>query len=95
MGPRKLGAPQMIESMGLYASTIDLGLASVPWADFRTTQGAIKLHTGLNHAGYLPEFITVTDGKTRDLEVGRTLEFPQGSRLAIDRGYPDYTWYEA
>ncbi len=77
----------------LDASTIDLGLASVPWADFRTTQGAIKLHTGLNHAGYLPEFIPVTDGKPSELEVGRTLEFPQASRLAIDRGYPDDAWY--
>ncbi len=78
----------------LDASTIDLCLSVFPWADFRSTKGAIKLHGGLNHAGYLPEFVTVTGGKTSDIEVGRTLEFPQGSRVAIDRGYNDYAWYK-
>ncbi len=70
----------------LDASTIDLYLFAFPWADFRTTKGAIKLHVGLNHAGYLPEFVTVTDGKTSDIEAGRVLEFPKGSMVAIDRG---------
>jgi len=62
-------------------------------ADFRTTKGAIKLHVGLNHSGYLPEFVTITDGKTSDIEAGRALEFPKGSMVAIDRGYNDYGWY--
>ena len=75
------------------ASTIDLCLSVFPWADFRSTKGAIKLHVGLNHDGYLPEFVTVTDGKTSDIEVGRTVEFPKGSMVAIDRGYNDYAWY--
>jgi len=57
----------------LDASTIDLCLSVFPWADFRTTKGAIKLHVGLNHAGYLPEFVTVTEGKKHDVIVGRTL----------------------
>ena len=78
----------------LDASTIDLCLSVFPWADFRSTKGAIKLHVGLNHDGYLPEFVTVTDGKTSDIEVGRTLEFPTGSMVAIDRGYNDYAWYK-
>ena len=77
----------------LDASTIDLCLSAFPWADFRTTKGAIKLHIGLNHAGYLPEFVTITDGKTSDIEAGRALEFPKGSMVAIDRGYNDYAWY--
>ena len=77
----------------LDASTIDLCLSAFPWADFRTTKGGIKLHVGLNHAGYLPEFVTITDGKTSDIKVGRTLEFPKGSMVAIDRGYNDYAWY--
>ncbi len=77
----------------LDASTIDLCLSAFPWADFRTTKGAIKLHVGLNHNGYLPEFVTVTEGKTSDIEMGRTLEFPKGSIVAIDRGYNDYAWY--
>ena len=77
----------------LDASTIDLCLSAFPWANFRTTKGAIKLHVGLNHAGYLPEFVTITDGKTSDIEAGRALEFPKGSMVAIDRGYNDYAWY--
>jgi len=47
----------------------------------------------LNHSGYLPEFVTITDGKTSDIEAGRALEFPKGSMVAIDRGYNDYGWY--
>ena len=77
----------------LDATTIDLCLSVFPWADFRTTKGAIKLHVGLNHAGYLPEFVTVTDGKTHDVTVGRALRIPRGSIVAIDRGYNDYGWY--
>ncbi len=78
----------------LDASTIDLCLSVFPWADFRTTKGAIKLHVGLNHAGYLPEFVTVTEGKTHEVTVGRTLQFPKGSMVTVDRGYNDYTWYK-
>jgi len=78
----------------LDASTIDLCLSIFPWADFRTTKGAIKLHVGLNHAGYLPEFVTITEGKTSDVTIGRTLAFPKGSIVAIDRGYNDYAWYQ-
>ena len=77
----------------LDATTIKLCLAAFPWADFRTTKGAVKLHVGLNHSGCLPEFVTITDGKTSDLAIARTLHFPKGSIVAIDRGYNDYDWY--
>ena len=78
----------------LDASTIDLCLSVFPWADFRTTKGAIKLHVGLNHGGYLPEFVTVTDGKTADITVGRMLTFPKGSIVVMDRAYNEYAWYK-
>lgn len=78
----------------LDASTIDLCLSAFPWADFRTTKGAIKLHVGLNHAGYLPEFVTITEGKKHDVTVGRILNFPKGSMVAIDKAYNDYAWYK-
>jgi len=68
----------------LDSSTIDLCLSVFPWANFRTTKSAIKLHVGLNHRGYLPEFVTITEGKTSDIEIGRTLQFPQGSIVAVD-----------
>ena len=78
----------------LDATTIELCLSAFPWADFRTTKGAVKLHVGLNHRGCLPEFVTLTDGKTSDIAIGRTLRFPKGSLVAIDRGYNDYAWYK-
>ena len=78
----------------LDASTIDLCLSMFPWADFRTTKGAIKLHVGLNHDGYLPEFVSITDGKCADVSAGRKVNFPKGSIVVMDKGYNDYQWYK-
>lgn len=78
----------------LDATTIDLCLSAFPWAEFRSTKGAIKLHVGLNHQGYLPEFITVTEGKTHDITAARTMNLPQGSIVVVDKGYNDYEWYK-
>lgn len=77
----------------LDASTIDLCLNVFPWAKFRTTKGAIKLHVGLDHDGMLPAFVTITDGKTHDMTAARALRLPKGSIVAVDRGYTDYAWY--
>lgn len=65
-----------------------------PWADFRTTKGAIKLHVGLNHAGYLPEFVSITEGKVHEVNIGKLMKFPKGSIIAMDKGYNDYSWYK-
>lgn len=78
----------------LDATTIDLCLSAFPWAEFRSTKGAIKLHVGLSHEGYLPEFITVTDGKTHDITAARAMDLPQGSIVVVDKGYNDYAWYK-
>jgi putative transposase len=77
----------------LDASTIDLCLSVFPWAKFRTTKGAVKLHVGLDHDGLLPAFMTITDGKTHDITAARTLTLPKGSIVVFDRGYTDYAWY--
>ena len=66
------------------ASTIDLCLAAFPWASFRRTKGAIKLHVGVDQAGHLPTFISVTDGKT-GVTVARTWTFPAGSVVVAAR----------
>jgi len=78
----------------LDASTIDLCLSVFPWAKFRTTKGAIKLHVGIDHSGYLPTFMTITDGKVHDISMGRTLKLPKQSIVVFDRGYTDYKWYK-
>lgn len=77
----------------LDASTIDVCLSMFPWAKFRQAKGGIKLHVGLDHAGMLPTFVSITDGKTHDVTAGRALALPTGSIVAFDRGYTDYNWY--
>ena len=51
--------------ISLDASTIDLCLAVFPWATFRRNKGAVKLHVGLDHHGYLPDFVTITEAILR------------------------------
>ena len=77
----------------LDASLIDLSLSIFPWAHFALGKAAVKLHVGLDHAGHLPAFATVTESKVTDVEVGRTLQFPKGSIVAFDKGYVDYQWF--
>ncbi len=78
----------------LDASILDLCLSVFPWADFRTRKGVIKLHVGLSHAGYLSEFVTITEGKSQGITIGHTLNFPKGSIVAVDKAYNDYDWYK-
>jgi Domain of unknown function (DUF4372)/Transposase DDE domain len=79
--------------MSLDGSIIDLSVSMFDWAKFRRTKGAIKLHLLLDHDGYLPSFAVVTEGKTSEIKVARTLRFAPGTILAIDRGYVDYQWF--
>lgn len=79
--------------LSMDASTIALCLSLFPWAKFRQTKGAVKLHLLLNHEGYLPVFAHITPGKTHEVRVGRTWEFPKGSIVAFDRGYWDYAFF--
>jgi hypothetical protein len=76
------------------ASTIDLCLSVFPWAKFRQTKGAVKLHAVLDHDGLLPTFIDITDGKTHEVNIGRGIKLPKGSILTMDRGYIDYEWFQ-
>src|ERR1022692_3353866 len=70
-------------------SVIDLSVSMFDWAKFRRTKGAIKLHLLLDHDGYLPSFAVVTEGKSSEIKVARTLRFAPGTILAVDRGYID------
>jgi len=82
------------ELYSMDASTIDLCLSVFPWASFRTAKGGIKLHVAMNHKGNLPEFVTVTEARTHEVNEGRRVDFPKGSIVAVDRGYTDYEWYK-
>src|SRR5450631_1599650 len=79
--------------MSLDGSIIELSASMFDWAKYRRRKGAVKLHLLLDHDGYLPSFAVVTEGKTSEIKVARTLRFDPGTILAIDRGYNDYEWF--
>lgn len=76
----------------LDASTIELCLSLYNWAKFRTTKGAVKLHVKLNHDGYLPSFVVLTEGKVHEQRVAPRIPFEAGDVLVFDRGYSDFGW---
>lgn len=74
----------------LDSTTIDLCLSLFPWAKFRQTKGAVKLHLLLDHEGYLPDFALITDGKATDVKTAYNIVLAPGSIVAVDRGYCDF-----
>ena len=74
----------------LDASTIDLCLSLFPWARFRKTKGAIKLHTLLDLRGSIPSFISVTEGNVHDVNVLDELIPEPGAFYIMDRAYLDF-----
>ena len=75
----------------LDSSTIDLCLSLFPWARFRRTKAAIKLHTLLNLRGSIPEFIHISDGKLHDVNILDVLPVQPSAFYVMDRGYVDFT----
>ena len=74
----------------LDATTIDLCLSVFPWAQFRRTKAAVKLHTLLDLRGNIPSFIHISDGKLHDVNVLDILLPEPGAFYVMDRGYLDY-----
>jgi IS4 transposase len=74
----------------LDATTIDLCLSLFPWAKFRTTKAAVKLHTLLDLRGAIPSFIHISDGKLHDVNVLDVLLPEPGAFYVMDRGYLDF-----
>ena len=75
----------------LDASTIDLCLSLFPWAKFRSTKAAIKLHTLLDLRGNIPSFMAITDGKVHDVNILDILLLEVGAIYVMDRGYLDFS----
>jgi Domain of unknown function (DUF4372)/Transposase DDE domain len=74
----------------LDSTTIDLCLSVFPWAYFRTTKGAVKMHTLLDLRGNIPSFIHVSDGKLHDVHALDLLLPEAGAIYVMDRGYVDF-----
>ena len=83
----------------LDASTIDLCMAVFPWALFRSTKSAVKLHTLLDLRGNIPIFMHISDGKMHDVNALDFLIPETGAFYIMDRGYLDfkrlYRWHTA
>jgi transposase len=74
----------------LDSTTIDLCMSLFPWARFRNTKSAIKLHTLMNLRGSIPEFIHISDGKIHDVNILDLLVPLPGSYYIMDRAYLDF-----
>ncbi len=79
------------------STLINVCLSLFSWAMYRTKKGAFKLHTLLDHSGYLPSFLVISEGKTHDINVVNddAYGFPElspDSILLIDRAYIDFKW---
>jgi len=74
----------------LDSTTIDLCLKLFPWAAFRTTKAAVKLHTLLDLRGSIPTFVHISDGKLHDMNVLDLLLVEAGAFYVMDRGYLDF-----
>lgn len=77
----------------LDATVVSLCLSLFPWARFRRTKGGIKLHTLLDHDGYLPAFVAISPAREHEVQRARSLRLPQGSIVVEDMGYADYDRY--
>jgi hypothetical protein len=74
----------------LDSSTIDLSLTLFPWATFRETKAAIKLHTLMDLRGNISTFVWITDGRSHDVRVLDVLLPEPGSIYVLDRAYVDF-----
>lgn len=75
------------------ATLVSVCLSVFPWAKFRRAKGGIRLHTVLDHNGYLPAFMEISNGKKHEIRVAKSLKLPKGSIVAVDRGFTDYKWF--
>lgn len=74
----------------LDSTTIDLCLSLFPWADFRSTKAAVKMHTLLDLRGNIPSFIHVSNGKMGDAPALDLIVPEAGAIYVMDRGYVDF-----
>lgn len=75
----------------LDATTISLCLSLFDWARYKTSKGAVKMHTLLDYDGHLPAYVNITDGKTADNKGAYDIPLFKGSVIVADRFYNDFS----
>jgi hypothetical protein len=77
----------------LDATVIDLCLKTFPWAKFMARKGALRLHYQFDHAGEIPVFLAVTNGKEHEISIAKeAIQLIPDSIYCFDKGYIDYAW---
>jgi len=61
------------------------------WAKYKTSKGAVKMHTLLDYDGNLPAYVNITDGKTADNKGAYDVPLLKGSVIVADRFYNDFS----
>jgi len=89
-GADELGVDLTSTVYALDSTTIDLCLSVFPWAHFRSTKAAVKMHTLLDLRGNIPSFIHISDGKLHDVHALDMLLPEPGAIYVMDRGYVDF-----
>lgn len=74
----------------LDSTTISLCLSLFDWAKYKTTKGAVKMHTLLDYDGHLPAYVNITDGKTADNKGAYDIPLLKQSVIVADRFYNDF-----
>lgn len=72
------------------STTIDLCLSLFPWAEFRATKAAVKMHTLIDLRGVIPTFVAVTSGKVHDVKMLDEMPVTEEAIYTMDRGYLDF-----
>ncbi len=72
------------------STTIDLCLSLFPWAEFRTTKAAVKLHTLLDLRGSIPTYVAITAGKVHDVRMLDELSVTKDAIYTMDKAYTDF-----
>jgi putative transposase len=91
--PRDTGFRFKGPVQALDGTIIDLCLSLSPWANFRKGKAAVKLHTAIDIAGDLPEFVVITPGRRNEIPIAKQYYHPKpGTTVLIDRGYWDSQW---
>jgi hypothetical protein len=89
-GPKRFRFKHQL--LSLDTTVIDLCADVFSWATFRRRKGAVKLHFTLDHDGYLPTVLVITEGHRHDMTVARQQTFAADTVLVFDMAYIDYAW---
>jgi len=76
----------------LDATTLSLCLSLFPWARFRKTKAGIKINTLLDHDGYLPAFVSISEAKRHESKTAQAMHLPKGSIVVMDKAYLVFAW---